>query len=71
MSSLDSHRQGTRFERETARAEAAGTVTTPQSDDRRIRSDALFCGARELLIEHGDLVYRLRITGQDKLILTK
>lgn len=34
-------------------------------------SRALLCGERELLIVHGDQLYRLRHTRNDKLILTK
>ncbi|MCF7222560.1 hemin uptake protein HemP [Marilutibacter chinensis] len=34
-------------------------------------SDALLRGTREVLIRHGDEVYRLRHTRNDKLILTK
>ena len=34
-------------------------------------SDALLKGQREVLIRHGDRVYRLRHTSNDKLILTK
>lgn len=37
----------------------------------RIRSRELFKQAREVLIEHDEQVYRLRITHQNKLILTK
>jgi len=36
-----------------------------------IHSQALFKGQREILIKHGDRVYRLRHTSNDKLILTK
>ena len=36
-----------------------------------IESDALLKGSREVLIRHGDEVYRLRHTRNDKLILTK
>ncbi len=36
-----------------------------------LRSQALFGGQRELLIMHNGEAYRLRITRQDKLILTK
>lgn len=36
-----------------------------------ISSHALFRGAREVIIVHGNEAYRLRITRQDKLILTK
>ncbi len=34
-------------------------------------SRELFHGAREVIIEHAGQAYRLRITRQDKLILTK
>lgn len=37
----------------------------------RTSSDALLRGARELEIQHGDALYRLRLTAQGKLILTK
>lgn len=37
----------------------------------RISSQALFAGSNELEIEHGDALYRLRITSMGKLILTK
>ncbi|HYN54091.1 MAG TPA: hemin uptake protein HemP [Methylotenera sp.] len=38
---------------------------------RSITSEALFSGQRELLIEHAGVEYRLRMTNQGKLILTK
>jgi len=38
---------------------------------KRWNSAELFAGARELLIEHGSEEYRLRLTNQGKLILTK
>ena len=34
-------------------------------------SRELFCGRREVCIEHAGQTYRLRITRQNKLILTK
>lgn len=37
----------------------------------RLTSDHLLRGARELLIEHQGELYRLRLTGKNKLILTK
>lgn len=37
----------------------------------RLTSDTLLRGARELLIEHQGELYRLRLTGNNKLILTK
>jgi len=39
--------------------------------DRRISSDALFLGGRELSIIHDGSEYKLRLTGNGKLILTK
>ena len=36
-----------------------------------VRSDSLFGKAREILIEHGGALYRLRVTSSNKLILTK
>jgi hemin uptake protein HemP len=37
----------------------------------RIDSRDLFIGTREVIIHHGSEVYRLRLTAQNKLILTK
>ena len=37
----------------------------------KIDSRDLFIGTREVIIHHGDEVYRLRLTSQNKLILTK
>ncbi|PZR20241.1 MAG: hemin uptake protein HemP, partial [Azospira oryzae] len=37
----------------------------------RVDSATLFAGAQELLIQHQAQTYRLRITAQGKLILTK
>lgn len=52
---------------------AAGAATAPREPAglRRLPSQSLFQGQQELLIEHGEAVYRLRITSQGKLILTK
>lgn len=44
---------------------------TPKVPARRIRSEDLFGSGREIEIEHRGEVYRLRITRQEKLILTK
>ena len=38
---------------------------------RHVESQALFAGAQEVVIAHGGEQYRLRITRQGKLILTK
>jgi hemin uptake protein HemP len=39
--------------------------------NNRIDSRALFADTREIVIAHGDEAYRLRLTAQNKLILTK
>ncbi|RDV03569.1 hemin uptake protein HemP [Undibacter mobilis] len=39
--------------------------------DNRVDSRELFNGTREITIAHGDETYRLRLTAQNKLILTK
>jgi hemin uptake protein HemP len=44
-------------------------VATPATDE--MSSERLLNGRREILIRHGDRVYRLRHTSNDKLILTK
>lgn len=45
--------------------------TPPAQTSRAISSESLFAGARELVIQHAGENYRLRITNQGKLILTK
>jgi hemin uptake protein HemP len=49
---------------------ACGSPGTSLSE-KRINSTELFGGAREVLIEHSGVLYRLRHTSQGKLILTK
>ena len=44
-------------------------VVVPTADE--MSSERLLNGRREILIRHGDRVYRLRHTSNDKLILTK
>ncbi len=39
--------------------------------EETLSSERLLNGRREILISHGDRVYRLRHTSNDKLILTK
>ncbi len=39
--------------------------------DNQIDSRELFVGTREITIAHGSDIYRLRLTAQNKLILTK
>jgi hemin uptake protein HemP len=50
---------------------ASARLTTPPADERSVSSLQLFKGGRELIIEHDGARYRLRITRQEKLILTK
>jgi len=45
-------------------------VPSPMGD-AELRSSELLRGEREVVIRHGDQVYRLRHTRNDKLILTK
>ena len=42
-----------------------------QATPPRLRSSDLLSGAREAIIEHGQEQYRLRLTSNGKLILTK
>lgn len=44
---------------------------TNKTTENRYDSRALFSDQQEILIEHAGHCYRLRITRQDKLILTK
>lgn len=39
--------------------------------DNRLNSRDLFAASREIIISHGAEIYRLRLTAQNKLILTK
>jgi len=41
------------------------------ASSRRIKAEELFDDNKELIIEHHGKEYRLRITSNDKLILTK
>ena len=47
---------------------AARSVTV---SGNRLDSRELFASAREIIISHGEEAYRLRLTSQNKLILTK
>jgi len=46
-------------------------VSNNKAANSRYDSQTLFCGQQEILIEHAGHAYRLRITRQNKLILTK
>lgn len=57
-----------------ATARPAGTLTlraTPERRTRTLSSDELLAGGRELVICHQGGEYVLRLTRNDKLILTK
>ena len=67
-------------DRADIRSPAYGPRAAPRSSSaapgqnphpRIVTSDALFGGAQEIVIEHGDALYRLKITRQGKLILNK
>lgn len=47
------------------------TTKNGASDKPVIRSEELFGRHREILIQHNDQTYQLKITRQEKLILTK
>jgi hemin uptake protein HemP len=49
----------------------AVSKTHAQNRMKRWTSQELFAGERELLIMHADSEYRLRLTSQGKLVLTK
>lgn len=50
---------------------AAGKTLRPMNKPRRLKSGDLLSGLREVIIEHAGDEYRLRLTSQGKLILTK
>lgn len=54
----------------TSRSEDLSLRTVPLLDGR-LDSRDLFIGTREITITHGTDLYRLRLTAQNKLILTK
>lgn len=58
------------IESSPAGAEEAQSRTLAVSGNR-VDSRDLFVGTREITIGHGSEVYRLRLTSQNKLILTK
>ncbi len=47
------------------------TAETASTEMKRVASADLFGDAKELVIRHFDVDYRLRITGNGKLLLTK
>jgi hemin uptake protein HemP len=57
---------------DTERAGATPAATRSLAvTGNRIDSRELFLNERELIITHGEEAYRLRLTSQNKLILTK
>jgi hemin uptake protein HemP len=56
----------------SAARQAPHSSETPAADDvRTIRSEEIFAGARIVLIQHADEIYRLMITRNNRLILQK
>jgi hemin uptake protein HemP len=53
------------------KAESAAAVRQITVSRNAIQSSDLFASAREISIVHGADTYRLRLTSQNKLILTK
>jgi len=51
--------------------ETGGHAKTLIMQGKRIDSRELFATEREIIIAHGEENYRLRLTSQNKLILTK
>ncbi|UWX03419.1 hemin uptake protein HemP [Pseudoxanthomonas sp. NC8] len=50
---------------------ASPLAVAPGVEEQVLSSEQLLRGHREILIRHGDKLYRLRHTSNDKLILTK
>ena len=55
----------------TAAIEPCTNLSAVQTPRPRLHSEELFGTAREIVIEHAGDEYRLRLTRQGKLILTK
>lgn len=66
---------GSRKENEGNRLDSAAAISGAERRvaviNHRIESRDLFIATREITIAHGDDLYRLRLTAQNKLILTK
>jgi hemin uptake protein HemP len=63
---------GDKFTGSGAHAENPSAATRSVSvNGNRVDSRELFSTEREIIIGHGDENYRLRLTSQNKLILTK
>lgn len=55
----------------TATSNEAASGATASAKRHRLKSIELLGKSREIIIEHGSDEYRLRLTSQNKLILTK
>lgn len=72
MSTLTLHRRVTEAQPLHTLGKAANAATQAvASTARKISSQLLLEGARELVIQHQGSEYHLRLTRNDKLILTK
>lgn len=68
---LASHAHPSTFEAAADLSSASGQASPFARAGEEVDSVRLLHGQRELLIRHGNEVYRLRHTRNDKLILTK
>ena len=59
-----------RSDRSSRESSAVSSAYVSITNDR-LDSRDLFVGTREITIRHGNDAYHLRLTGQNKLILTK
>jgi hemin uptake protein HemP len=57
--------------RETLHVQPGPNRARAPLPQRRLTSEALMAGAREVIVEHRGAQYRLRVTSNGKLILTK
>jgi len=57
--------------RNTLHTQPNANSTRQALPQRRLTSEALMAGAREVILEHRGEQYRLRVTSNGKLILTK
>jgi hemin uptake protein HemP len=55
----------------TNSASTGAPARSIELNNNRVDSRALFADTREIVITHGGDTYRLRLTAQNKLILTK
>lgn len=54
-----------------SRIEPAEERERGRAAQRRFRTEELFAGSKEIIIEHQEADYRLRLTSKGKLILTR